>query len=380
MNDLPAASLAEPGLPERVALFMPSFKGGGAERDVLHFAKGFIQRGVAADVVVASARGPYREALPKQVRLIDLKAWKTSTSLPALLQYLRRERPQALMSTLVDADTVALIARRIIRDMPLVVRVVNTFSSVLAFADFKDRMKLNAWKRLLPIADAIISNSCGVKADLQERIPGISHVEAIHNPVIWPDIGEQAAEPVEHPWFEDGQPPVILCAGRLEPVKGHEVALRALAEILKSRRVRLVVLGEGPLLGELQALAKRLKIADSVDFAGFRPNPFAYMAKAAALVLASRHEGLGNVLIQALACGTPIVSTDCPFGPREIMEDGKWGRLVPVGDWRALARAILETLDHPPAPELLIARASRYDADASIDAHLRLLAAQCSSG
>ena len=380
MNDLPAASHAKPDLPERIAIFVPSFKGGGAEHNVLHFARGFIQRGVAVDAVVGSARGPYRDNLPKQVRLIDLKAWKTSTSLPALLQYLRRERPAVLMSTLVDADTVALIAKRIIREIPLVVRVANAFSATLANAGFKYRMKLEVWKRLLPLADAVVAISFGVKADLQESIPSIPSVETIYNPLVWPDIGEQAAEPVEHPWFEDGQPPVILCAGRLEPVKGHEVALRALAEILKSRRVRLVVLGEGPLLGELQALAKRLKIADSVDFAGFRPNPFAYMAKAAALVLASRHEGLGNVLIQALACGTPIVSTDCPFGPREIMEDGKWGHLVPVGDWQALARAILETLDHPPAPELLIARASRYDAEASIDAHLRLLSAQCSSG
>lgn len=149
--------------------------------------------------------------------------------------------------------------------------------------------------------------------------------------------------------------------------------MRAFAEVTKVRPARLVILGEGPDHERLLGVARSLQIGHLVDFAGFQTNPFAYMARAAAFVLASLYEGLPNVLIQAMACGTPVVSTDCPSGPSEILEDGKWGELVPVGDWRALAAAILRTLDAPIDRHALIARAGVYDGAAGVDRYLQLL-------
>ena len=157
------------------------------------------------------------------------------------------------------------------------------------------------------------------------------------------------------------------------PVKGHETALRAFAEVVKSRPARFVILGEGPDRQKLVDLSHTLKIAHLVDFAGFQINPFAYMARAAAFVLASSHEGLPSVLIEAMACGAPLVSTDCPSGPREILEGGQWGRLVPVGNWRALATAILDTLDAPVDRDALTARANAYDGESSVEQYMALL-------
>ena len=219
----------------------------------------------------------------------------------------------------------------------------------------------------------MVANSVGATEDLERYAPSLRRaVRTIHGPTVWPRIAKQAAEALDHPWFNDG-PPVILSAGRLVPVKGHETALRAFAEVVKSRPARFVILGEGPDRQKLVDLSHTLKIAHLVDFAGFQINPFAYMARAAAFVLASSHEGLPSVLIEAMACGTPLVSADCPSGPREILEGGQWGRLVPVGNWRALATAILDTLDAPVDRDALTARANAYDGESSVKQYMALL-------
>ena len=166
---------------------------------------------------------------------------------------------------------------------------------------------------------------------------------------------------------------MILSAGRLTGVKDHATLLRAFAEVLDSRAARLVVLGDGIERDNLLQLAERYGIADSVDLPGFRVNPFAYMSRASVFVLSSRYEGFPNVLVQAMACGTPVVSTNCRSGPDEILEDGRWGRLVPVGGWRSMADAILATLDNPTPSAHLISRASTYSVETSVDRYLEVL-------
>ena len=205
-------------------------------------------------------------------------------------------------------------------------------------------------------------------------VPAASHkIITIYNPVVWHDHASKAAAPVDHPWFCDKDMPVVLSVGRLMPVKDHATLLRAFGQVMHSRPARLVILGEGPERRNLTELAERLGISQHFDLPGFRVNPFAYMSKSNVFVLSSRYEGLPTVVIEAMASGTPVVSTDCRSGSREILEDGKWGHLVPVGDWRSMAEAIIETLDNPVPSDQLISRASAFSADASIDRYLEVL-------
>ncbi len=358
-----------------VALYMPSLDGGGAERAMLDVARGLAQRGLPVDMALVQAKGPYLDLLPGGVRLIDLDSRRCLTSLPRLLRYMRRERPRLLISTLPEANTVALIARRALGGrVPVAARRANTFTMEYANAALKDRVTLRLERRLLSSADVVVVNSHGVADDLKRSAPAISRqVHVIHNPVVWPDHAEKAMAPVKHPWFGGAGPPVVLSAGRLTPTKGHATLLEAFAELVKSRPARLVTLGEGPERGRLLELARKLGIERSVDFPGFQVNPFGYMARAKVFALASTYEGFPNVLVQAMACGTPVVSTDCASGPREILEGGRWGRLAPVGDHHALAKAMLETLDAPIAPDLLVSRASAYSAEASIDRYMEII-------
>ena len=342
---------------------------------MLDLAKGFVQRGLCVDMVLVQAKGPYLDQLPDGVRLIDLKARRTLTSFLPLLRYLRRECPDALVSTLPHANAIALIAKKLFAEqLRVVARQESIFQMEYANADFKYRMTLKLERRLLPFADAIVAVSDGAAGDLKRGAPNISHlVQVIHNPVVWPDLAERAARPVEHPWFGDPDLPIILSAGRLATEKNHATLLRAFAELAKSRPARLVVLGEGPERQDLIALARNLEIAHAVDFPGFQINPFAFMSKASAFVLSSVYEGLALVLIEAMACGTPVVSTDCPSGPAEILDGGTYGRLVPVADAEALAQAVAATLDEPPHRQRLQQRARCFSTDRAAEKYLAAL-------
>lgn len=360
----------------KVAFFTLSLQGGGAERAMVQLAAGMARRGMLVDLVVAHAKGPYVGLVPDDVRLVDLNVFRIEVSHLSLLRYLKSARPEALFSVLVDPDVVALAVRRFLyKDFKLIVRVATTMSLAHAqSATIKQRAAFALWRRLLPSADAVAGVSSGVIKDLRRYVPSVTdRVHTIYDPVVGPHIAQQASAAVQHPWFDDA-PPVIVSVGRLELVKGHETTLRALAEVVESRPARLLILGDGPDHDRLLDVARSLQISHLVDFVGFQSNPFAYMARAALFVLASSREGLSNGLLEAMACGTPVVSTDCPNGPSEILERGKWGRLVPVGDWRALAAAILNTLDAPVDRQKLVARARDFDVETSVDRHMELLA------
>lgn len=231
-------------------------------------------------------------------------------------------------------------------------------------------------RALWPFADAVVTNSSAVAADLKRIAPRISaRVRVIRNPVVWPDLFPRAAEPVDHPWMCDGRVPVVLAAGGLRPVKDHTTLLKAFALVAGERTVRLVIIGDGSERDRLYELARKLGIASSVDLPGFQRNPFAWMARAHVFVMSSIFEGAPNALIQAMACGTTVVSTDCPGGTREILGDGAWGALTPVGNHRALAAAISEALNNPMAPSKLIGRANDFAAESSISAYEDAIAA-----
>jgi glycosyltransferase involved in cell wall biosynthesis len=200
----------------------------------------------------------------------------------------------------------------------------------------------------------------------------------VYNPVVGPDLIAKVREPLAHPWFAPGGPPVILGAGRLDPQKDFVTLIRAFARVRAGRPARLVILGAPSRMqpaysAELQDLPGTLDVARDVAMPGFVDNPLAFMARSAVFVLSSLYEGLPGVLIQALACGCPVVSTDCPSGPREVLDHGRFGPLVPIGDDEALARAIEAILDDPPPAERLRARAELFSVDRAVDKYLKLL-------
>jgi glycosyltransferase involved in cell wall biosynthesis len=231
-------------------------------------------------------------------------------------------------------------------------------------------------------ADAVVAVSAAL-ADHVAAHHGLprSAIQVIYNPAVPDDLAQRAAVPLDHPWFAPGAPAVVLGAGRLTTAKDFATLVRAFAFVRKQRDARLVILGCAKTekktvkrQAELTALARQLGIADDIALPGFTANPYAYMARAAVFALSSRQEGLPTVLIEALACGCPCVATDCPSGPSEILDQGRYGRLVPVGDAAAMADAIVQTLDAPPAREPLKAAAERFAIGPAIDAYETLLA------
>jgi len=332
---------------KRLAICVPDMGAGGAERSMLKLAGELAARGYPVDLVLARAEGPHMAEIPPAVRLVDLKARRVLLSLPGLIRYLRHERPAALLSVL-HANLVALWARRL-AGVPtrVIVSERNTLSSEAQhYADLRMRLMPQLIRLFYRWADGIVAVSNGVADDLAHTA-GIARerITVIYNPIVTPSLIAQAKAPVDHPWFQQGEAPVILGAGRLCNQKDFPTLIRAFARVRKSHLARLVILGEGEERPALEALIRQLGLESSVDLPGFVANPLPYMVRAAVFVLSSRWEGLPGALIEALYCGAPLVSTDCPSGPREILADGAYGQLVPVGDADALAQAIERALD-----------------------------------
>ena len=336
----------EPEMQKRLAIFLPSLAGGGAEKSMLKLAAGIAQRGYPVDLILARAEGPYKThlaGLPELVRVVDLKAGRVLLSLPALARYLWRIQPDALLSTLDYANLVALWARCLARaPRKLAVNEQNTISLTSQHsAQLRQRIVPRLVKHFYPWADHIIGNSRGVADDLAQ-ITGLPHseIQLIYNPVVTPELAEKVKASPNHPWLEIGQPPMLLAVGRLTAQKDFPTLIRAFAQVRRSQPVRLLILGEGPDRSSLEALIKELGTEEDVCLPGFVENPYAYMSRASVFVLSSRWEGLPTVLIEALYCGVPVISTDCPSGPREILADGKYGALVPLQNPTALAEMI----------------------------------------
>jgi Glycosyltransferase len=340
----------------RIALFTVSLEVGGAERVLTTLANRFAARGHTVQMALMKPQGELRKELCPEVRRVDLKTYRAMRTILPLARYLRRERPDALLSTLSQPNLVAIVARRLARvPTRVVVREANTPTREFGAAvKPKDRIVPALIARMYRQADAIVAVSRGVQHDLL-RLTGLpeSHIPCIYNPVITERLLRLRDEPLQHPWFEAGAPPVVLAVGRLTPQKDYPTLLRAFAQVRQSHPARLLILGEGELHADLWRLVQALGLTDAVAMPGYEPNPFAYMRRARVFVLSSRYEGLPNALIQAMACGCPVVSTDCPSGPREILDGGRYGALVPVGDVDALADAIVRGLEGqlPTAPD-----------------------------
>lgn len=355
-----------------------SFSGhGGVERMIFNLLRGLDAREVNVDLLAIRAHSvALREELPPSVRLIDLGVKHSMLALPALLRYLRKTRPPALLAAKDRAIRLAVLARRLAGvNTRLVGRLGTHLSTALADKHpFQRGLRCRPMRWLYPQVDRIVAVSQGVAEDAV-KLTGLpeQRVSVVRNPVITPRMLALAQEPVFHPWFNDNGPPIILGVGRLTRQKDFPTLLRAFAIVLKQQPARLVILGEGRQRHSLQAQAAHLGITDVVEFPGFVSNPYAYMAKAAVFVLSSLWEGSPNVLTEALALGTPVVATDCPSGPREILDQGRYGPLVAVGDVGDLAQSILRVLKSPPAADELQAAVTEYTLEASTQGYLEAL-------
>jgi glycosyltransferase involved in cell wall biosynthesis len=255
----------------------------------------------------------------------------------------------------------------------VVIREANTLSVASQRGRGRNKLLPMLVRRYYPWADEIIAVSNGVAEDLSEisRLPR-SKIRVLPNPVITPELRARAAEPVDDLWLSSGAPPVILGVGRLDRQKDFPTLIRAFAAVRRQREARLMILGEGPERQRLESLLRELELTADARLPGFVANPFSYMARAAVFVLSSAWEGMPGVLIQGMACGAPVVATDCESGPREVLAGGKFGRLVPVGDQAALADAIVATLDAPRTslpPEAL----EQYTGEGAVERYLHLL-------
>jgi glycosyltransferase involved in cell wall biosynthesis len=388
----------------RVALLMKSLGGGGVQRSMLQLARGLVERGVEVEILACRPDGKFRGLVPAGVSVVPLPstppgvgrlkvlatepaAWRELLlpvllppvsswqlrHLSALISRLREAPPDVLVTSATYLSLVALWARDAAdARTAVIVSERGNLSSHTSHGRRSIRLRLRHLpplvRRVYPRADGIVTVSQGVARNLSGHtgIP-LERIETIYNPVVTPELDALAAQEPGHPWFDDGGAPIVLGAGRLVPQKGFQTLIDAVALLRRERPLRLLVLGEGKYRAALERRAAKAGLGPDFSLPGFAENPFAYMARASVFVLSSAYEGLPGVLIQALACGCPVASTDCPNGPSESLEAGRFGPLVPVGDAPALAGAIAGVLDAPPDREGLRAQGRSFDVATSTD-------------
>ena len=335
----------------RLALLVPSMEIGGVEVVFANLANGLREHGVEVDLVLGRAGGDLERLIKMDVHIWDLNCTTMIRCIPAIARYIRVREPNVLIAAMTHCTAAAVLARRIAQKKTLIVATEhNTMSQVIVNATGLKYRLMPLWSRwALNASDFIVAVSCGVADDLacQTRISR-EIVRVIYNPVITDRLYSSAAVAVDHPWFHPGGPPVILAVGRLDRQKDFTMLIRAFRVVRNYRNARLAILGEGPDRQGIEQSIFAEGLTKDVALPGFAQNPYPFMRKAAVFASSSAWEGFGVALVEALALGAPVVATDCPHGPSEILCKGKYGALVPVRDHEAMAQALLNALDKPP--------------------------------
>ena len=340
-----AAKAATPARAMSIAIYLHDLAGGGAERQSLIIAEEFRRHGADVTLVLHRLRGQLLNQVPPGLRIVDLNSPRTLMDVPLLMKFLRKERPDILLANVDLNNVAALLAKGLsLSPTKVVICQHNPISSAFVVGEQWLYRYIALFYRILsPLMSRAVAVSNGVAREI-ESLAGLppERVLTIHNPVVGPDFPMRSAEVVYHRWFHQPEHPVFAAAGRLVPQKDHDTLLRALALHRRHANSRLIVLGSGPLEERLRALAVSLGVADAVDFAGFQSNVLPYIRQADAFVLSSRCEGFGNVLVEAMGCGTPVISTRCEHGPAEILNNGQYGLLVEPRNPEQLAAAMDE--------------------------------------
>ena len=400
-----------------IAFVITNLGGGGAERTMLTAADGLIRLGHRVDIVLLRPGIRYHQEIPAAARLVlsesssdalvteeeslitaPICRWHVEKADKGLLRdvgrllqalnwcppllpslstyknvlfvadYVRKESPDCVLPNLPQGKVATLLAKSLLGSFPIVIPVVH---NVVENRRLRDRAR---YRILMPHSDHIVAVSEGVRHSVSSKagVPK-ERITTIYNPVVTPRLEVLSREVPAHPWLTGGGPPVILSAGRFVQIKDFPTLIRAFQKLSMTIPARLILLGDGNQRKDLASLVHRLNLENKVSMPGWVDNPYAFMARASLFTTSSRMEGLQNVLIEALACGCPCVSTDCPSGPAEILEGGRIGRLVPVGDAGALAEAMRLTLEDPPPKSLLLRRAEHFSADNSVAMYERLI-------
>ncbi|NJL04761.1 MAG: glycosyltransferase [Chloroflexaceae bacterium] len=378
----PAQAWLHPVADRPLAFYIPSLnqRYGGAERSMVTLANALAQQGMAVDLVLIRPAAHFRADLDPAVRVVDLGGTRRGLlALPRVWFYLRTAQPRICIGTLPPDNLTVLWAAWLARLAGAQrIRVVMQYQNTVAYGTHLARPLTRQILPLLmrwcyPFADAIVAVSAGLRDEIRRSLgQPLPRVRVIYNPTVRPELPTLAAAPLAEVWLNDKPLPVLLGVGRLTAQKDFPNLLRAVALVRQQQPVRLIILGEGDERPTLEALIVQLGLQAVVKLAGYTSNPYAYMARADLFVLSSESEGLPGVLLEAMACGTPVVATDCEAGPREILADGQYGPLVPVGDSAALAQAIMTTLAAPLPVAVLQSRAQDFSVAAAVTGY-RLL-------
>lgn len=349
---------------QRIAIFIANLNGGGVQRVYLNLAGGLIKQGLRVDLIVGQSETKNTRLIPADVRVFNLNQRRSFFTLRGLVKYIKKEQPDVLLTAQTHINLIGIIAKMLSRrKIRLVVSEHIDLREVIKH-NLKERRIVKFASYFYGMADEIIAVSKGVADSISAilKIDG-NKIKVIHNPLISEDISRLMRENPGHPWFENGSVPVVIAIGRLVPQKDFVTLVNAFAMARQTMALRLFILGEGFLKDKINNMIDDLSLSDEVKLAGIVENPFQYLSRASMFVLSSLYEGFPSVLVEAMACGIPVVSTDCPSGPREILEDGKLGRLVPVGNAEALGRAIIDTIKDPYPLQVTQNKAMEFNVD-----------------
>ncbi|MEO1427943.1 MAG: glycosyltransferase [Cyanobacteria bacterium J06633_8] len=357
-----------------IAFFLPNLAGGGAEKIVVNLLKGMQEPDISLDLVLADAEGPLLSQVPNNIRIVDFASSRVLKAIPALCRYLQENKPLALVSHISHANVAAVIAKELSKTKTKLILVEHNTVTYAQSTEWRGRFVPLFMRWLYPRADVVVGVSEGVTEDIKSQLGLVQDkVNTIYNPVVDDKLVLKANSSLNHSWFAENSPPVFLGVGRLTEQKDFSTLIKAFALVRQKRSARLIILGEGVARAELEKLVETLGITEDVSLPGFTDNPYAYMKKASAFVLSSRWEGLPTVLIEAMACGCPVISTNCPSGPEEILQAGKYGKLVAVGDVAALSEAMLNALDNPENSQILAQRTQDFSFDKAVSKYLELV-------
>lgn len=368
----------KPTASDRLSFFLPSLGGGGAERAILNLANSFADKGYPVDLLLGQATGPYLGELSDKVNLINLNCRRISFTLLPLIFYIRTVKPRAILSAMTHTNVIASVAgylsgtkAHVVISERTDIRMASRYNSALT-----DKILYLLVPLVYRLAFMVTAVSREAANSLQHfcRLPPNS-VKVLYSPFEISKIKKLSLIQPTHPWFQENEPPVVLGMGRLAPEKDFSSLIRAFARSSARSYARLVLLGNGPLQTALEAEAFKLGLTKSnFQIAGFKRNPFKYVSRSSLFVLSSQYEGLPAALVEAMACGTPVVSTNCQSGPCEILQNGRWGAIVPVSNYHELSNAIDYSLQIPRSehPDVSL-RAEVFDVSNAVSTYLGLL-------
>ena len=348
-----------------IVFLLPDLKGGGAQKMIINMANEFAARGSDVTLITLGSAGQYRDHIESNVRYINFDKKRVALSFFELRRELLRINADIVLSALFHVNVMALLVKALTPHINsrFIITERNAFTArIKGSTKWIDKLYPFLVKHLYKRADKVIGISKGVTADITHAANlSPAQTATIYNPVITDKSKVRLNESLNDPHMETLSHPRLITSGRLVPQKDYPTLLKAFQEVLRRQPdATLTILGDGPNLPEVEALAHEFSLTDNIYMPGFVNNPLAYMKHADVFVISSRWEGFCNVIVEALYCGLPIVATDCPSGPAEILEDGKYGHLTTVDDAYALADAVLDALENKVDLDAQKARANQF--------------------